>query len=108
MPIIACEKTKAGRFAAPGFCLVPVCYCFLASLELIPRLAFIESPSQLLPVGLRAEAEVRGGLYFRCLLTSLVISNMFTIALPPKTGFSAASALIMRLFFGSWSLFFLM
>ena len=39
--------------------------------------------------------------YFKCLLTSLVISNMLTVALPPKTAFSAASALIMRLFFGS-------
>ena len=46
--------------------------------------------------------------YFRCLLTSLVISNMFTAALPPKTAFSAPSALIVRLFLGSWSLFFLM
>ena len=46
--------------------------------------------------------------YFRCLPTSFVISNMFTAALPPKTVFSAASALIMRLFLGSWSLFFLM
>ena len=46
--------------------------------------------------------------YFTCLLTRLVISNMFTWALPPKTGFSAASALIMRRFFWSWRLFFLM
>jgi len=46
--------------------------------------------------------------YFRCLLTSLVISNMFTLALPPNTGLSAASALIVRLFLGSCSLFFLM
>ena len=46
--------------------------------------------------------------YFRCLLTSFVISNMFTVALPPKTTFSVASALIMRLFLASWSLFFLM
>jgi hypothetical protein len=46
--------------------------------------------------------------YFRCLLTSLVISNMFTLALPPNTGLSAASALMVRLFFGSCSLFFLM
>jgi hypothetical protein len=30
------------------------------------------------------------------LLTSLVISNMFTVALFPNTGFRAASALIMR------------
>ena len=46
--------------------------------------------------------------YFKCLLTSLVISNMLTVALPPKTGLSAASALIIRLFFLSWRPFFLM
>jgi hypothetical protein len=46
--------------------------------------------------------------YFRCFATSLVISNMFTVDLPPNTPFSTASALIIRLFFGSWSLFFLM
>ena len=45
--------------------------------------------------------------YFRCLLTSLVISNMLTVDLPPNTAFSAASALIMRLFFWSCSPFFL-
>ena len=50
----------------------------------------------------------RGQTYFRCLLTSLVISNMLTVALPPKTGLSAASALIMRRFFVSCSPFFLM
>src|SRR5688572_1883458 len=33
-------------------------------------------------------------VYFRCLLTSLVISNILTVALPPNTGFRAASALI--------------
>ena len=37
--------------------------------------------------------------FCRCLFTSFVISNMFTVALPPKTDFSVASALIMRLFF---------
>jgi hypothetical protein len=46
--------------------------------------------------------------YFRCFETSLVISNMFTVDLPPNTTFSGASALIIRLFFGSCSLFFLM
>ena len=37
--------------------------------------------------------------YLRCLPTSLVISNMLTTDLPPKTAFSLSSALIMRLFF---------
>src|SRR5579871_6820567 len=46
--------------------------------------------------------------YFTCLLTSLVISNMLTCALPPNTCFSASSDLIMRLFFLSWRPFFLM
>src|ERR1700723_2513500 len=47
------------------------------------------------------------GGYFRCLLTSFVIANMFTEALPPKTAFRFSSALIIRLFFLSWSPFFL-
>ena len=47
-------------------------------------------------------------LYFRCLLTNLVIANMLTDPLPPKIGFKVASALICRLFLGSCSLFFLM
>lgn len=46
--------------------------------------------------------------YERCFETKLVISNMFTVALPPNTFFKEASALIFRLFFSSWSLFFLM
>ena len=46
--------------------------------------------------------------YFKCLPTSLVISNMLTWGLPPKTGFNAASALIIRLFLLSCSPFFLM
>src|SRR4051812_7447886 len=46
--------------------------------------------------------------YLRCLLTSLVISNMLTVALPPNTAFNASSALIMRLFFLSCRPFFLM
>src|SRR5690242_8773952 len=33
---------------------------------------------------------------------------MLTVALPPNTGLSASSALIIRRFFASWSLFFLM
>src|SRR5437762_12456512 len=49
-----------------------------------------------------------GALYFRCLLTSLVISNMLTVALPPNTALSGSSALIMRLFFLSCRPFFLM
>src|SRR4029077_7777546 len=51
--------------------------------------------------------EPRSG-YFKCLFTSFVISNMLTVPLPPNTGFSASSALIMRRFFASCSLFFLM
>src|SRR6266540_2623744 len=50
----------------------------------------------------------REGRYFRCLFTSFVISNMLTVALPPNTGLSESSALIMRRFFASCSLFFLM
>ena len=54
-------------------------------------------------------ASVRvGGRYLRCLLTSFVIANMLTDALPPKIGLRAASALIMRLFFLSCRPFFLM
>src|SRR4029079_3757674 len=49
-----------------------------------------------------------GTSYFRCLLTSFVIANMFTLALPPNTAFSLSSALIWRRFFLSWSPFFLM
>ena len=40
-----------------------------------------------------------GVIHLRCLPTSLVISNMFTEDLPPNTALSAASALIIRLFF---------
>src|SRR4029453_17096129 len=50
----------------------------------------------------------RGCDYFRCLLTSLVISNMLTEDLPPNTVLSVSSALIIRLFLVSCSLFFLM
>lgn len=37
-------------------------------------------------------------VYFMCLLTSLVISNIETFFLPPKIACSFASALIIRLF----------
>ena len=47
-------------------------------------------------------------VYLRCLLTSFVISNMLTEDFPPNTAFSVASALIIRLFFLSWSPCFLM
>ena len=58
---------------------------------------------------LRSAQAVPGALaYFKCLPTSLVISNMLTEAFPPKTALSVASALIIRLFFASCSLFFLM
>src|ERR1700741_4368762 len=46
--------------------------------------------------------------YFRCLLTSLVISNMLTVFLPANTGFSLSSALMLRLFLASCRPFFLM
>ena len=46
--------------------------------------------------------------YDRCLETSLVMSNMLTCALPPKTGFSLSSALMARRFFASCRPFFLM
>ena len=38
----------------------------------------------------------------------MVTLNMLTLDLPPKTVFSAGSALIIRLFFASWRPFFLM
>jgi len=43
----------------------------------------------------------RCNAYFRCPLTSFVISNIETCFFPPKIGFSFASELIIRLFF--WS-----
>jgi hypothetical protein len=46
--------------------------------------------------------------YFRWFETSLVISNIETVFLPPKTAFSFSSPLMLRLLIGSWSLFFLM
>src|ERR1043165_1795074 len=48
-----------------------------------------------------------GRNYLTCLLTSFVISNMLTDDLPAKTALSAASELIIRLFFLSWRPFFL-
>ena len=41
----------------------------------------------------------------RCLLTSLVISNIDTVRLPPKTARSLSSALMFRRSFASWRLF---
>src|SRR5216117_162678 len=55
-----------------------------------------------------ASSESGAAGYLTCLLTSLVISNMLTCALPPNTALSASSDLIIRLFFESCSLFFLM
>src|SRR3954471_20641495 len=49
-----------------------------------------------------------GRSYFKCFLTNLVLFNMLTCALPPNTGFSASSDLIIRLFFLSCRPFFLM
>ena len=46
--------------------------------------------------------------YLICFETSLVISNMLTDFLPPKTTLSLSSALICVRFLASWSLFFLM
>src|SRR3954470_17434131 len=45
--------------------------------------------------------------YFRCWARCLFISNMVTRFLP-NTAWSFSSAMISRLFCGSWSLFFLM
>src|SRR5262249_33868937 len=49
-----------------------------------------------------------GASYLRCFPTSLVMSNMLTADLPPKTAFRFASALIIRLFLLSCRPFFLM
>src|SRR5215510_2639370 len=49
-----------------------------------------------------------GEAHLTCLLTSFVISNMLTCALPPNTCLSASSDLIIRLFFLSCRPFFLM
>ena len=62
------------------------------------------TPSRVPPMkttGERACARGRSrktGDYLRCLLTSLVISNIDTWRLPPNTSLSLSSALIMRLF----------
>ncbi len=58
------------------------------------------------PPELHAKAKTGG--YFKCLFTSFVISNMLTELLPPNTVLSVSSALIIRLFVVSCSLFFLM
>src|SRR5437763_8959995 len=47
-------------------------------------------------IGIRADVQA-----FRCLFTSLVISNMLTWALPPNTVFRLSSALIIRRFLAS-------
>src|SRR5688500_16309338 len=63
-------------------------------------------PSQAVPdqsLGLKGRAPCGGCGYFRCLLTSLVISNMLTGFFPPKTAASFSSGLIILLFFWSWS-----
>src|SRR5690606_503434 len=57
---------------------------------------------------LRRAEQAEACFYFRCLPTSLVMSNMLTCDLPPKTGFSLSSALIMRRFLLSCRPFFLM
>src|SRR5579884_3157978 len=60
---------------------------------------------------LRADSgqpSARDADYLTCLFTSFVISNMLTCALPPNTGFSESSDLIIRLFFLSCRPFFLM
>ena len=49
--------------------------------------------------GFRTRRGVGNRCYFKCLLTSLVMSNIFTEDLPPKTVLRVASALIIRLFF---------
>src|SRR3989344_4192931 len=46
--------------------------------------------------------------YERWAETSLVISNMSTTDLPPNTFFRFSSALMLRLFLGSWRLLLLM
>ena len=50
----------------------------------------------------RPFVDATANFYFRCLLTSLVISNIETCLLPPNTGRRLSSALIMRRFFESW------
>ncbi len=62
----------------------------------------------------KSRREIRGGSekpssdQERLFETSLVISNMETFVLPPKTAFSLSSALIWVFTFASCSLFFLM
>src|SRR3989344_8839592 len=47
-------------------------------------------------------------VYERCVETSLVISNISTTALPPKTFLRASSATMLRFFLGSWRFLLLM
>jgi len=65
-----------------------------AGLELVSTAFLPYYPS--IPTGTEASG---ANCYFTCLFTSLVISNMLTLDLPLKTGFSFASALIIRRFF---------
>lgn len=58
--------------------------------------------------GAGCSAFARERRYFRCFETSFVMSNMLTDDLPPKIGFSLASALMFRRFFESCRRFFLM
>src|SRR3954470_24770648 len=62
------------------------------------------------PMGARPSATVTTGAidYLRCLFTSFVMSNIETWPLPQKIGLSLSSALIIRRFFASCRLFFLM
>ena len=46
-----------------------------------------------------AVAATKGAVYLTWFETSLVISNMLTVALPLNTALRAASALMLRLFF---------
>src|SRR5258706_9588899 len=53
-------------------------------------------------------AQGQTNFYDKCLLTSLVISNILTVFFPPKTFLRFSSALMLRLSFLSCRLFFLM
>src|SRR3954463_13687871 len=66
-----------------------------------PRRAMFHRQRGDVRLGARPLDAVRGGDYLMCLLTSLVISNIETLPLPPNTGLSLSSALIMRRSFAS-------
>ena len=100
MPDVSVGKPRAVRAGPIGRNIGVGC---VGGAERIPLGAISSTPCSLR--GARAAGLTR---YFRCLPTSFVISNMFTADLPPKTGHSAASALIMRRFLASCSLCFLM